>query len=98
MINLVAVQAVTKVLFGQSAVGQFRSHLPLGLALLVLTALATILAPAVRAEQKIQVKPDPELAAVVNMTTVDRQSNIQNVKVKNVESAQGNKVSFASPW
>jgi uncharacterized protein YkwD len=98
MINLVAVQAVTKVLFGQSAVGQFRSHLPLGLALLIFTALAAILAPAVRAEQKIQVKPDPELAAVVNMTTVERQSNVQNIQVKNVESSQGNKVSFASSY
>lgn len=75
MINVLL--ATAKVLFLQGEVGQLRSHLPLSLALLSLTALAAIFAPAVRAEPKIRVSPDPELAAVVNMTTIERQSSSQ---------------------
>jgi uncharacterized protein YkwD len=87
MIN--ALQASAKVLFGQSAVEQLRSHLPLSLALLSLTALATLFAPAVRTEPKIRVSPDPELEAVVNMTTIERQSRSQG--------QQSPIIDFASP-
>jgi uncharacterized protein YkwD len=87
MINIFDFQATAKVLFGCGEVEQLRSPLPLSLALLSLTTLAVVFAPTVRAESKIKVSPDPELAAVVNMTTVERQSN-----------PQSNQVSFASSY
>ncbi len=78
MINVIALQTTLKVLFGQTGASHLRSHLPFGLALLILTAVVAILAPVARAEQKIQVSPDPELAAVVNMSIVQSQSTQPN--------------------
>ncbi len=92
VINIFALQATIKVLFGHSEAGQLRSHLPLSLALLGLTALAVIFAPAVRAEPKIKVNPDPELAAVVNMTVVERQVGPQG------QRSHESMISFASSY